>query len=210
MEAPEIIEGLERAIVVMDAALELRLQGAEQFDGRIVALFDPFERLIDDVSDERLATELRRRLREVEDRLEDFRHHLRGVADSSLYDPLRALRTDIVLESGTTATAPRLVVHARRATRPDGWTFVLDDLAVAAFGFTHEEALSDLVAAVRARVRDVLTEPPEGQSRRALAHRLQLAELQGRLGDVLTDALVLDDERAGCLLREHGEEPSDA
>lgn len=54
MEAHEIIEGFERAIVVMDAALELRLGEVEQVDERVVALFDPFERAIDDVPDERL------------------------------------------------------------------------------------------------------------------------------------------------------------
>ena len=42
-------------------------------------------------------------------------------------------------------------------------------------------------------------------ARRAVAHHRQLAEIRGRLGDVLTEALVLDDERAERLLREHGE-----
>mgnify|MGYP001405756719 CR=1 FL=1 len=211
MEAREIIEGLERAIVLMDAALELRLCEVEQADGRVVALFDPFERVVDDVPDPRLATELRRRLREVEEGLEDLRHRVREVADSSLYDPLRALRTDIALEGdvGTSPQTPPLVVYAQRQSRPDGWTFVLGELSVVAFGFTHEEALADLVAKVRSAIPDVLAEPPDPERRRPLAHRLQLAELQGRLDDVLTKALVLDDERAERLLREHGDEPDD-
>lgn len=211
MEAHEIIEGLERAIVLMDAALERRLRQVEQVEGRIVALLDPFERVIDDVPDPRLATELRRRLREIEEGLEDLRHRTLEVADSSLYDPLRALRIDIALEcdARTSTETPPLVVRTQRQTRPDGWTFVLEDLSVVAFGFTHDKALDDLVAKARSASADVLAEPPDRERRRALAHHLQLAELQGRLDDVLTDALVLDDERAERLLREHVAEPGD-
>lgn len=208
MEVREIIEGLERAIVVMDAALELRIREVEQLEERVVAHFDPLERALDDVPDERLAADLRRRLREVEDDLAELRHSVCRIADSSLYDPLRALRTDIALEGGPGAlgSAPPLVVRARRNSGPDGWTFVVDELSVRAFGFTHDEALAELVAAVRSAVDDALTEPPADRSRRALAHHLQLADLQKRLGDVLDGALVIDDEHAERLLREHEEE----
>ena len=145
MEAHEIIEGLERAIVLMDATLELRLRDVEQVEERVVALLDPFEHVLDDVPDERLATELRRRLREVEDGLEDLRHRTRDVADSSLYDPLRALRTDIALELevGAAPEAPPLVVHARRHRRPDGGPSSWTSSPSPAFGFTHDEALAE-------------------------------------------------------------------
>lgn len=208
MEAHEIIEGLERAIVVMDAALELRLRDVAQVDERVVTLFDPFERVIDHVQDRRLATELRRRLGELEECLEELRHRTRDVADSGLYDPLRALRADITLEGevGAPPDAPPLIVHARRQSQPDGWTFVLDELSVVAFGFTHDEALADLVAKVRSGVADVLTESPDRRRRRGLAHHLQLAELQRCLVDVLMDALVLDDERTERLMGEHQRE----
>jgi hypothetical protein len=103
------------------------------------------------------------------------------------------------------APAPSLVVRATRHRRPDTWTYSLDALAVTEHGFSDAEAMTKLVEAVRASVRDVLTPAGGPDPRRDLALRLSLADTQGRLEEVLTDALVLDDEHAERLLRERGE-----
>ncbi len=104
-----------------------------------------------------------------------------------------------------TDEAPPLVVRATRHHRPDTWTYALDGLAVAEHGFTDAEAMTKLVAAVRASVRDILTPARGPNPRRDLALRLSLADAQGRLEAVLTTALVLDDERVERLLRERGD-----
>ena len=105
-----------------------------------------------------------------------------------------------------TDESPPLVVRATRHRSPDTWTYTLDGLAVTEHGFSDAEAMTNLVAAVRASVRDVLTPARGPNPRRDLALRLSLADVQGRLEAVLTAALVLDDERVERLLREHGEE----
>ena len=101
------------------------------------------------------------------------------------------------------------MVRAYRHRSPDVWTYALDPLAVTAHGFSDAEAMSKLVAAVRVSVRDVLTETRASQPRRDLAMRLSLADTQGRLEEVLTDALVLDDERTERLQRDYEEESRD-
>lgn len=108
-----------------------------------------------------------------------------------------------------TDEAPPLVVRASRHRSPDTWTYSLDGLAVTEHGFSDAEAMTKLVAGVRAGVRDVLTPAREPNPRRDLALRLSLADAQGRLEAVLAAAFVLEDERVERLMREHGEEPRD-
>ena len=99
----------------------------------------------------------------------------------------------------------KLVVRAMRGRSPDTWTYILDEFSIAEHGFTDREAMANLVEAVRASVRAVLTDNGEPDRRRDLALRLSTADAEGRLEEVLTAALVLDDERAERQLREHGE-----
>lgn len=98
--------------------------------------------------------------------------------------------------------APPLRVSAIRHHRPDTWTYTLDALEVTVHGFTDAEAMSELVAAVRASVRDVLAGTRRPDPRRETALRLSLADSQDRLEQVLGDALVLDDEHIERLLLE--------
>ena len=105
---------------------------------------------------------------------------------------------------------PALVVHARRGRDPATWGFTIDALAVSEFGFTDEEAMRQARrrgASERARICSSRDQQPDPQ--RALALRLRLADTEGRLEEVLTDALVLDDDYAERLLREHAPEPPD-
>ena len=141
MEARDVIEELERAILIMDATLEHRVEHIDELRARIVRMRDPLERTIDDVGDEAMIAELRRRVLALEEALEGLRHLLGTVPDSSLYDPLRALRTDLVIENDQRAGGPGLVVHARRDRSPDTWSFTIDTLSVSESGFTHDEAM---------------------------------------------------------------------
>lgn len=102
-------------------------------------------------------------------------------------------------------TGPEVVVRAIRQRNPDAWTYVLDALALAEHGFSDAEAMENLAAAVRVKVRDLLGPEAEDDPRRALAQQLARVDAQGRLEDVLNDALVLDDERVERLLREQDE-----
>ena len=117
--------------------------------------------------------------------------------------------THIIVVSPPAGEEPPLVVRACRHRSPDVWTYALDPLAVKAHGFSDAEVMSKLVAAARVSVRDVLTETRASQPRRHLAMRLSLADTQGRLEEVLTDALVLDDERTERLQRDYEEESRD-
>ena len=103
----------------------------------------------------------------------------------------------------------RLVVRAMRGRSPDTWTYTLDEFSIAEHGFTDREVMANLIEAVRGSVQEVLTSARKADPRRELALRQSLADEHGRLEELLTEALLLEDERVERLLREHGEEPRD-
>ncbi len=91
-----------------------------------------------------------------------------------------------------------VVVHAERHQSPDVWILAIDELAVSTHATRFDDALTQLAALVRRRVRSILEDPMgELTARRDLAFRLWVADVDGRLEEVLGEAAALAEDPRG-------------